>query len=107
MPASRRYRRRTAFARIQVHPKRHIADVGEAVDHVADVLAQPTGLVDHDHRRPALLARGLGGDGQIAVDRNALETGEGEILAVQACEFADGAGNARGAGGRAWSVPWL
>ena len=44
-------RRRAAFAGVEVDAERHVADVREAVDDVADVLAEAAGLVDHDHRR--------------------------------------------------------
>ena len=45
------HRRRPAFARVEVDAERHVAEVGEAVDDVADVLAEAARLVDHDHRR--------------------------------------------------------
>ena len=42
-------RRRPAFARVEVDAERYVAEVGDAVGDVADVLVEPPGLVDHDH----------------------------------------------------------
>ena len=53
---------RAAFARVQVDAERHVADVGEAVGDVADVLAEAAGLVDHD-RSPGWLAASAGARG--------------------------------------------
>ena len=74
--------RRAAFARVEVDAQRHVADVGEAVDDVADVLAEPTGLVDHDHPCRGRAARALAGAGvgEVAVHRRAAGAGEGEVL---------------------------
>ena len=86
------HRRRPAFARVQVHPQRHVAEVGEAVDHILGVLGQPGRRVNHDHRRPGplVVARGRG---QIAVHRRALRAGEGELLGTYARGIGDGAGD--------------
>ena len=60
-------RRRAAFARVEVDAERDVADVGEAVADVADVLAEAHRLVDHDHPRDGW--RRVRRTGQVAVDR--------------------------------------
>src|SRR6516165_4015711 len=61
------HRRWAAFARVQVNAQRGVAEVGEAVGHVPDVLAESAGLVNHYDRRPRCALGARGGRGEIAV----------------------------------------
>ena len=52
---------RAAFARVEVDAQRDVAEVGQAVGDVADVLVEAHRLVDHDDRAARLVAGSPGG----------------------------------------------
>ncbi len=90
-------RGRPAFAGVEVHAERHVAEVGEAVGDVADVLVEAAGLVDHDQTRSRAVRSG--GAREVAVDLCPLGAREGELFGGDARRVGDRARDAVGAGG--------